>query len=56
MLIGYGYGYPNNTLIGGLAAWAWVLYNTRCDVDGAAAAEAAVGGCLYNRFAIIFNF
>lgn len=56
MLIGYGYGYPTNMLQGGLAAAAWAAYNARATADGAAAAEDAVSGCLYNRFAIIFNF
>jgi hypothetical protein len=45
MFIGYGYGYPTNMLQGGLAAAAW-----------AATAEAAVSGCLYGRFAVIYNF
>jgi len=57
MLIGYGYGYPLSTLQGGgLSASAWAAFNTRADADGAATAEAAVSGCLYGRFSVIFNF
>jgi len=59
MLIGYGYGYPTNMLQGGLAASAWAAwdaFNARATTDGAAAAEAAVSGCLFTRFAVIFNF
>jgi hypothetical protein len=56
MLIGYGYGYPTNMLQGGLAAAAWAAFNTRADADGAATAEAAVSGCLFCRFSVIFNF
>jgi hypothetical protein len=59
MLIGYGYGYPTNMLQGGLAAAAWAAFNARADADPTGAAlpaEAAVSGCLYNRFAILFNF
>jgi hypothetical protein len=57
MLIGYGYGYPLSTLQGGgLSAAAWAAFNTRADADGAATAEAAVSGCLYGRFATIYNF
>jgi len=56
MLIGYGYGYPTNMLQGGLAAAAWAAFNARATADGAATAEDAVNGCLFNRFAIIFNF
>jgi len=51
MLIGYGYGYPTNMLQGGVAAGVWALFNAR-----ATAAEAAVDGCLFNRFAAIYNF
>jgi hypothetical protein len=56
MLIGYGYGYPVNMLQGGLAAAAWAAFNARATADSANAAEAAVNGCLFNRFAIIYNF
>jgi len=56
MLIGYGFGYPTNMLQGGLAAAAWAAFNARATADGAATAEAAVSGCLFNRFAILFNF
>ena len=56
MLIGYGYGYPTNMLQGGLAAAAWAAFNARATADGADAAEAAVDGCLFVRFAAIFNF
>jgi hypothetical protein len=61
MLIGYGYGYPTNMLIGGLAAGVWGAFNARATADGATAAEAtaaeaAVNGCLFVRFAAIFNF
>ena len=57
MFIGYGYGYPLSTLQGGgLSASAWAAFNTRADADGATAAEAAVDGCLFNRFAAIYNF
>ena len=43
-------------LQGGLAAAAWAAFNARADADGAATAEAAVDGCLFNRFAAIYNF
>ncbi len=43
-------------LQGGLAAAAWAAFNARATTDGAAAAEAAVSGCLQARFAILFNF
>ncbi len=59
MLIGYGYGYPTNMLQGGLAASAWAAFNARADADPTGAAlpaEAAVSGCLFNRFAAIYNF
>ena len=57
MLIGYGYGYPINPFQGSfLAASAWAAFNTRADADGAATAEAAVSGCLFGRFATIYNF
>jgi len=60
MFLGYGYGYPLNALQGGgLSAAAWAAFNTRADADpsGAAlAAEAAVSGCLFGRFATIYNF
>ena len=57
MLIGYGYGYPITTLQGGgLSASAWAAFNSRADADGAATAEAAVSGCLFGRFATIYNF
>ena len=57
MFNGYGYGYPLNTLqSGGLAAAAWAAFNARADADGAATAEAAVSGCLFGRFLVIFNF
>jgi hypothetical protein len=35
MLIGYGYGYPTNMLIGGLAAGVWGAFNARATADGA---------------------
>jgi hypothetical protein len=56
MMIGYGYGYPTNMLIGGLAAGVWGEFNARATADGATAAEAAVNGCLFARFAAIYNF
>jgi hypothetical protein len=57
MLIGYGYGYPTNQLLGGgVAAGVWALFNARATADGATAAEAAVNACLFNRFAVIYNF
>ena len=56
MLIGYGYGYPTNMLQGGLAASAWAAFNARATTDNANAAEAAVSGCLFARFAILYNF
>ena len=57
MFIGYGYGYPLSTLQGGgLSASAWAAFNTRADADGAATAEGAVSGCLFGRFATIYNF
>jgi len=56
MVIGYGYGYPTNMLIGGLAAGVWGAFNARATADGATAAEAAVNACLFVRFAAIFNF
>jgi|TARA_R110000868_G_scaffold159332_1_gene388041 hypothetical protein len=57
MLIGYGYGYPINPFQGSfLAASAWAAFNTRADADGATTAEAAVSGCLFGRFATIYNF
>ena len=56
MLIGYGYGYPTNMPIGGLAAGVWGAFNARATADGAIAAEAAVNACLFTRFAAIFNF
>ena len=57
MFLGYGYGYPLNTLQGGgLSAAAWAAFNARATTDGAAAAEAAVSGCLFGRFATIYNF
>jgi len=34
----------------------WALFNARATADGATAAEAAVNGCLFNRFAVIYNF
>ena len=54
--IGYGYGYPTNMLQGGLAAAAWAAFNARATADGAETAEAAVSGCLFGRFATIYNF
>jgi hypothetical protein len=59
MLIGYGYGYPTNQLLGGVsdpALTAWAAFNNRATADGATAAEAAVNACLFVRFAAIFNF
>ena len=59
MLIGYGYGYPTSMLQGGLAASAWAAFNARADADPTGAAlpaEAAVSGCLFIRFSVIFNF
>ena len=60
MLIGYGYGYPRSLILGGSsqtpAELAWDAFNARATTDGAAAAEAAVSGCLQARFAILFNF
>ena len=59
MRIGYGYGYPVNMLQGGLAAAAWAAFNARAEADPTGAAlpaESAVSGCLYGRFAIIYNF
>jgi hypothetical protein len=57
MLIGYGYGYPSKSLIGGdLAAAAWTAFNARAAADGAVVAEAQVNICLLARFALIFNF
>ena len=57
MFIGYGYGYPRSMVMGKtLAELAWDAFNTRATTDGAAAAEAAVSGCLQARFALIFNF
>ena len=38
------------------AQLAWDAFNLRATTDGAAAAEAAVSGCLFTRFAVIFNF
>ena len=59
MLIGYGYGYPRSMQFAGggtPAQIAWDAFNARATTDGAAAAEAAVSGCLFTRFAVIFNF
>ncbi len=59
MFIGYGYGYPRSMQFGGGASpaqIAWDAFNLRATTDGAAAAEAAVSGCLQARFAILFNF
>jgi hypothetical protein len=57
MLIGYGYGYPRSMVMGKTPAeLAWDTFNARATTDGAAAAEAAVSGCLQARFAVIFNF
>jgi hypothetical protein len=57
MLIGYGYGYPRSMVMGKTPAeLAWAAFNARATTDGAAAAEAAVSGCLQARFAVIFNF
>ena len=57
MFIGYGYGYPRSMVMGKTPAeLAWDAFNTRATTDGAAAAEAAVSGCLQARFAILFNF
>jgi len=57
MLIGYGYGFPRTMALGStLAGLAWDAYNARATADGAATAEAAVSGCLFTRFAVIFNF
>jgi len=57
MFIGYGYGYPISPFQGSfLAASAWAAFNTRADADGATTAEAAVSGCLFGRFATIYNF
>jgi len=56
MFVGYGYGYPTSMLQGGIAASAWAAFNARATADGAAAAEAAVSGCLFTRFAAIYNF
>jgi hypothetical protein len=51
MLIGYGYGYPTNQLLGGGAVNPyWAAFNVRADADGALPAEAAVNGCLQTRF------
>jgi hypothetical protein len=49
MLIGYGYGYPTNQLLGGGNPF-WLAFNQRADADGALPAEAAVNGCLQTRF------
>ena len=38
------------------AQQAWNDFNARATADGAIAAEAAVNGCLFNRFAVIYNF
>jgi hypothetical protein len=38
------------------AQQVWSDFNARADADGAIAAEAAVNGCLFTRFAAIFNF
>jgi len=59
MLIGYGYGYFRSMQFAGEASaaqLAWDAFNTRASDDGAATAEAAVSGCLFTRFADIFNF
>jgi hypothetical protein len=57
MLIGYGYGYPRSMVMGKTPAeLAWDAFNARATTDGATAAEAAVNGCLFVRFAAIFNF
>jgi hypothetical protein len=57
MFIGYGYGYPRSMQFGSNPALtAWTAFNDRATTDGAAAAEAAVSGCLQARFAVIFNF
>jgi hypothetical protein len=57
MLIGYGYGYPRSMQFGSSPALtAWNAFNSRATADGATAAEAAVNGCLFTRFAAIFNF
>ncbi len=57
MLIGYGYGYPRSMQFGSNPALtAWTAFNDRATTDGATAAEAAVNGCLFTRFAAIFNF
>ena len=57
MLIGYGYGSPRSMVMGKTPAErAWDAFNARATTDGAAAAEAAVSGCLQARFAVIFNF
>jgi len=59
MLIGYGYGYPRSMQFAGgasAAQLAWDAFNARATTDGAATAEAAVSGCLFTRFAILFNF
>jgi hypothetical protein len=57
MFIGYGYGYPRSMQFGSSPALtAWTNFNSRATADGATAAEAAVNGCLFVRFAAIFNF
>ena len=43
-------------LQGGVAAGVWSVFNARATADGATAAEASVDGCLFNRFAAIYNF
>ena len=55
MLIGYGYGYPKPLFIDGIDAAAWAEYNNRANTDNAVTAEAAVYGCLFNRFAAIYS-
>ena len=46
--------YPTADFIDDLTAWN--NFNARATADGAATAEAAVSGCLYGRFATIYNF
>ncbi len=38
------------------AQQAWNDFNARATADGALDPEAAVDGCLFNRFAVIYNF
>jgi len=38
------------------AQQAWNDFNARATADGALDPEAAVNGCLFTRFAAIYNF